>query len=170
MDPLSQAFVPALRGPSVAVSREAVVTRVGRSQDGAPSSAPRTSHLAIACLAVPAAKVAGARHARSRRRVARLAAASASSDVPTERERYTDAAWQAMQDAPGFAQQCQSQYVEPEHVFLAALEQPVSTTGGLAARILEKLGVQKPVAVSRIMEPLQRFSTVTLSSQLRAIL
>ena len=57
-----------------------------------------------------------------------------------------------MQDAPGFAQKCQSQYVEPEHVFLAALEQPISTTGGLAARILDKLGIQKPVAVTRIME------------------
>ncbi|OLQ14715.1 Chaperone protein ClpB [Symbiodinium microadriaticum] len=161
MDPLSQAFVPALRCPRATVHQKAFspAVSVGRPNAAAiPSglSGPSAPPLALACLAVPAAaKVAGARRARGRhlRRVVCRATANDSSDrVPTERERYTDAAWQAMQDAPGFAQKCQSQYVEPEHVFLAALEQPISTTGGLAARILDKLGIQKPVAVTRIME------------------
>ena len=158
METLPQAFVPALRSQRVAVS-DVASRRVTHSTPSARSAprGPRGHHLSAACLAaIPAAaKIAGARHpARCRhlRRVARRATASPDS-VPTERERYTDAAWQAMQDAPSFAEKCQSQYVEPEHVFLAALEQPVSTTGGLAARILEKLGIQKQVAVSRVTEP-----------------
>ncbi|CAK9062941.1 unnamed protein product [Durusdinium trenchii] len=78
--------------------------------------------------------------------------AAATDSVPVDRERYTDAAWQAMQDAPQIAEQCQSQYVEPEHVFLACLDQQVSTTGGLCARILEKVGIAKQAAKDRIMD------------------
>ena len=81
---------------------------------------------------------------------------AAATDVPVDRERYTDAAWQAMQDAPQIAQRSQSQYVEPEHVFLACLEQQVSTTGGLCARILEKVGITQQAAKDRVMDPWQR--------------
>lgn len=82
--------------------------------------------------------------------------ATAAADVPVDRERYTDAAWQAMQAGPEVAQRAESQYVEPEHVFLACLEQQVTTTGGLCARILEKVGIKKQAAVDRIVEPCQK--------------
>lgn len=62
-------------------------------------------------------------------------------DIPKDRDRYTDAAWTAMEDAPNFAGRCSSQYVESEHVFLAVIEANPSASGGLAARILEKAGV-----------------------------
>lgn len=110
---------------------------------------------ASACLAsaVPISLRLGRKTGRRTKgyRVQRLAAAAA--DVPVDRERYTDAAWQAMQDAPQIAQRCQSQYVEPEHVFLACLEQQISTTGGLCSRILEKVGISQQVAKDRVTEP-----------------
>ena len=110
---------------------------------------------ASACLAsaVPISLRLGRKTGRRTKgyRVQRLAAAAA--DVPVDRERYTDAAWQAMQDAPQIAQRCQSQYVDPEHVFLACLEQQISTTGGLCARILEKVGISQQVAKDRVTEP-----------------
>ena len=91
------------------------------------------------------------RRAQRGLRIQRLA--TGAPDVPVERERYTDAAWQAMQDAPEIASKSQSQYVETEHVFLACLEQPISTTGGLCARILEKLGIKKQAASDRVLDP-----------------
>eukprot|EP00434_Breviolum_minutum_P045465 symbB.v1.2.040764.t1/scaffold7507.1/size10844/1 len=109
---------------------------------------------ASACLAsaVPISLRLGRKTGRRTKgyRVQRLAAAAA--DVPVDRERYTDAAWQAMQDAPQIAQRCQSQYVEPEHVFLACLEQQISTTGGLCTHILEKVGISQQVAKDRVTD------------------
>jgi hypothetical protein len=45
---------------------------------------------------------------------------------------------------------------EPICKFLACLEQQVSTTGGLCARILEKVGITQQAAKDRVMEPWQR--------------
>jgi len=165
---LSQpAFVSSpLPSPAVAASSRAVPTVPG-SQGRYGSGSFSSQALAGACLA--SAVPVSLRLTRSSRRwkkqkgrvqslhassrVQRLAAAT---DVPVDRERYTDAAWQAMQDAPQIAQRSQSQYVEPEHVFLACLEQQVSTTGGLCARILEKVGITQQAAKDRVMEPWQR--------------
>lgn len=161
---LSQpAFVSSpLPSPAVAASSRAVPTVPG-SQGRYGSGSFSSQALAGACLA--SAVPVSLRLTRSSRRwkkqkgrvqslhassrVQRLAAAT---DVPVDRERYTDAAWQAMQDAPQIAQRSQSQYVEPEHVFLACLEQQVSTTGGLCARILEKVGITQQAAKDRVME------------------
>eukprot|EP00438_Fugacium_kawagutii_P024408 Skav222371 [mRNA] locus=scaffold2692:194512:199164:+ [translate_table: standard] len=156
---LSQpAFVPVQR-----VQAPLPLSPAASSQGASPAidrraHASQPSHaLAGACLA--SAGSVSLRLARSGRwkkprgrghQVLRLAAAT---DVPVDRERYTDAAWQAMQDGPQIAQRCQSQYVEPEHVFLACLEQQVSTTGGLCARILEKVGITQQAAKDRVMEP-----------------
>jgi len=85
------------------------------------------------------------------RHIARSATSTeASADVPRDRERYTDAAWKAMEDAPIVAARYNSQMVETEHVFLALLEQPVSGTTGLASRILQKVGVNVVDATEKV--------------------
>ena len=144
--------------PAAAASTQRANPAVAPTVSGGQFASPA---LAGVCLAstVPVSL----RLTRSRRRwrkiqtgrvqLSRVQRLAATTDVPVDRERYTDAAWQAMQDAPQIAQRCQSQYVEPEHVFLACLEQQVSTTGGLCARILEKVGITQQVAKDKVMEP-----------------
>lgn len=155
---LSQpAFVPVQAplplSPAAASSQGASpAIDLGRAHTSQPSHA-----LAAACLAsagsVSLRLTRAGRWKKPRGRVHQVLRLAAATDVPVDRERYTDAAWQAMQDGPQIAQRCQSQYVEPEHVFLACLEQQVSTTGGLCARILEKVGITQQVAKDRVMEP-----------------
>ena len=143
------AFVlPALEPATVAPATPSAFSRHVAS---APSAAPAA---VAACLLVASRRI-------HRRRVPRRA--TAAPDVPVDRERYTDAAWQAMQAGPEFAQRAESQYVEPEHVFLACLEQQVTTTGGLCARILEKVGIKKQAAVERIVEPCHEIPSSSLS-------
>eukprot|EP00403_Amphidinium_massartii_P014119 CAMPEP_0178417124 /NCGR_PEP_ID=MMETSP0689_2-20121128/24415_1 /TAXON_ID=160604 /ORGANISM="Amphidinium massartii, Strain CS-259" /LENGTH=914 /DNA_ID=CAMNT_0020038485 /DNA_START=77 /DNA_END=2822 /DNA_ORIENTATION=- len=84
------------------------------------------------------------------RHVARFATSVDGGDVPRDRERYTDAAWKAMEDAPTIAQRFDSQMVETEHVFMALLEQPVTGSGGLTSRILEKAGVKQEDAIAKV--------------------
>lgn len=87
---------------------------------------------------------------RSRITVKAATASGMEDNVPVERERYTDAAWKALEEGPKVAQQYQSQYVQPEHIFLALLEQSISTTGGLCQRILQKAGVQPATAKAKV--------------------
>ena len=158
--------------PAFVVGNAGVRARGSRAHAAAPAPAPPAAPVATApvvrsrpgpaaglCLLALASS--RGRRAFRRSRLTRPATAASDADrVPVDRERYTDAAWQAMQDAPQLAQRMESQYVEPEHVFLACLEQPISTTGGLAARILEKVGIQKQTASDKIMEPWQFKSAV----------
>eukprot|EP00929_Paragymnodinium_shiwhaense_P026811 TRINITY_DN15860_c0_g1_i1.p1 TRINITY_DN15860_c0_g1~~TRINITY_DN15860_c0_g1_i1.p1 ORF type:complete len:1041 (-),score=317.78 TRINITY_DN15860_c0_g1_i1:107-3142(-) len=87
---------------------------------------------------------------RHHRLVLRATAADDIDGIPREREKYTDAAWSAMEEAPQVAVRLQSQSVESEHVLLALLEQQVSVTGGLAARIFEKCGLTTQAVKDKI--------------------
>jgi len=79
-------------------------------------------------------------------------AASDDDGIPREREKYTDAAWSAMEEAPNISVKCRDQYVESDHIFLALAEQQVSTTGGLCARILGKAGVKIEDAKDKVYD------------------
>eukprot|EP00931_Biecheleriopsis_adriatica_P004604 TRINITY_DN106247_c0_g1_i1.p1 TRINITY_DN106247_c0_g1~~TRINITY_DN106247_c0_g1_i1.p1 ORF type:complete len:985 (-),score=255.33 TRINITY_DN106247_c0_g1_i1:153-3026(-) len=138
---------------------DSLSTASSTSRHSRPSQA--SAMLVIAGGITSASMHASRRHRCRPSRV--LVRAAAASDVPSERERYTDAAWQAMQDAPKIAETIQSQSVEPEHVFLACLQQPISTTGGLCARILEKAGISQQDANSKINTWMERQPRVTSS-------
>jgi len=69
-----------------------------------------------------------------------------------------------MEDAPAFAEKAVSQYVESEHVFLALLAQPVSSTGGLCARVLSKANIKKEDAEAKVNDWVNRQPKVSSSS------
>jgi len=106
-----------------------------------------------------------ARHTNTMRRAAAPAsAANNDGDIPRERDRYTDAAWAAMEEASKVAERLQSQYVEAEHAFVAMLEQSVSTTGALCPRILNKAGIQTEDATKKMYEWANKQPKITSSS------
>lgn len=83
--------------------------------------------------------------------------------VPRERDNYTDAAWDGMEKAPVEAELSGSQFVESEHCFLALLKQPVSTTGGLCARILQQAGANPKDVEAKVVEFIAKQPKVSTS-------
>jgi len=57
-----------------------------------------------------------------------------------------------MEEAPKYAEEAKSQYVEAEHVFMAMLLASISGTGGLCARIIQKCELKVPAVEKKVRD------------------